>query len=348
MYTNVCFGGENEELVDLPGGTAYPDMMEMLGVPPPLVPHGAPHSAAPAASLVARALANARPLPSVEGGPILSKPSSVHVRLRLGFFDVTVTGSAGERAFFRLPLRKAAPSPDGKGLMVANFVTASVGLLDSVALVGPQKRPILSVDVLVRSVEASGGERVSLAAADALVSGCPAPSLEPRLIKEASLVGQFGPDTLGAAHGSGGIEAAAFAELAGAERQSVAAGPVVAPARPLPVQALALEAAPVAGTLWQVSPPERQPRRCSRLARGRYVSIIDRAIARKKELLGSSTAEASSRRGELLADDLFAVAIEEDGALPDMDVQVLAAACDIDRAELDLAQVGSLVPPMSP
>jgi hypothetical protein len=232
--------------------------------------------------------------------------------------------------------------------MVANFITASVGLLDSVALVGPQKRPILSVDVLVRGAEASDGDRASLAAADALVSGCPDPSLEPRLIEEVGLVGHSGPGNAGTNHESGEIAAAACAELAGAEGLSEVAGPAVAPARPLPVQALALEAAPVAGTLWQVSPLERQPRRCSRLARGRYVSIIDRAIARKKELLGSSTAEASSRRGELLANDLFAVAIEDEGALPDKDVQVLAAACDVPCAELDLVQVGSPVPPTSP
>jgi hypothetical protein len=99
--------GDEEDLVDLPGGTAYPEMMEILGVPPPLVPHGEPHGAAPAASMVARALANAPPLPSVTGEPILSKPASIQVKLRLGFFDVAVIGSSGERASFRLPLRKA-------------------------------------------------------------------------------------------------------------------------------------------------------------------------------------------------------------------------------------------------
>jgi hypothetical protein len=163
--------GEEDGLVDLEGGAGYADMMEALGVPPPLVPHGAPHSAAPAASLVDRALANAPPLPTVKGDPVLSKPTCVHVKLRLGFFDVMVTGSCGERASFRLSLRKAASSSGSKGLLVANFTTASVGLLDSVVLVGPQRLPLLTVDILARSGAALGGSASSLAEAEDLVLG---------------------------------------------------------------------------------------------------------------------------------------------------------------------------------
>jgi hypothetical protein len=325
---------EEDELVDLPGGTAYPEMMEMLGVPPPLVPHGAPHSAAPAASIVARALASAPPLPSVEGGPILSKPTSVHVKLRLGFFDVTVTGSAGEQAFFRLPLRKAAPSTGCKGLLVANFVTASVGLVDSIALVGPLRRPVLSVDVLVRSAAAPGGECVSLEAASALVSGCSDPSLEPSLLGEPRLITPSSPKSPALLLRDSEVEA-------GAE----VAGMTALPALPSPVRALAAEAAPVSGTLWPAASPARQPRRCSRLARDCYVSIVDKAIARKKELFDGSTAASSRRRGELVPDDLFAVAMEDGGPLADEDVEVLARACDI---SLGVAQDVPTVLPASP
>jgi hypothetical protein len=42
--------------------------------------------------------------------PILSKPTNVYVKLRLGYFDVLVAGASGERASFRLPLRKATSS----------------------------------------------------------------------------------------------------------------------------------------------------------------------------------------------------------------------------------------------
>jgi hypothetical protein len=145
-------------------------MMQALGVPPPLVPHGEPHSGALAASLVARALARAPPLLTVEGVPILFKPASVQVKLRLGIVDVLVLGPSGERAFFRLPLRKAASSPGSKGMMVANFVTASVVLVDSIALVGPLRRPTLSIDILARSKTAAGGAVVPLEAGLPLAS----------------------------------------------------------------------------------------------------------------------------------------------------------------------------------
>jgi hypothetical protein len=86
----------------------------------------------------------------------------VQVRLRLGYFDITVSGPSGERLFFRFLLRKAASDQGCKGLMVANFVTASVGLLDSVALLGPLRRPILTVDVLARSEMEGAGASVPL------------------------------------------------------------------------------------------------------------------------------------------------------------------------------------------
>jgi hypothetical protein len=121
--------------------------------------------------LVARALARAPALPTVEGVPILSKPASVQANLRLSIVDVLVLGPSGKHAFFRLPLRKAASSPGSKGMMEANFVTASVVLVDSIALVGPLRRPTLSVDILAGSKTAAGGAVVPLAVADALIMG---------------------------------------------------------------------------------------------------------------------------------------------------------------------------------
>jgi hypothetical protein len=120
--------------------------------------------------LVARALARAPALPTVEGVPILSKPASVQSNLRLGIVDVLVLGPSGKHAFFRLPLRKAPSSPVSKGMMVANFVTASVVLVDSIALVGPLRRPTLSVDILARSKTAAGGAVVPLEAGLPLAS----------------------------------------------------------------------------------------------------------------------------------------------------------------------------------
>jgi hypothetical protein len=87
-------------------------------------------------------------LPSVSGGPILSKPKSVVVKLRLGFFDVFVEGSHGERAAFRLPLHQAGSDQGCKGLLVANFTTASVGIIDTTARVSPKNCHVLSIDIL--------------------------------------------------------------------------------------------------------------------------------------------------------------------------------------------------------
>ncbi|KAK1660865.1 hypothetical protein QYE76_049024 [Lolium multiflorum] len=322
--------GDEAELVDLPGGTAYPDMMELLGVPPPLVPHGAPHGAAPAApagSLVDRALANAPPLPSVRGGAILSKPKSVQVKLRLGYFDVLVTGSAGERASFRLPLRKKDASPGCKGLLVANFISASVGVVDSISLVGPLRRPVLSVDVLARIPEGVAGAPIPLEVADALVNGVadlpPVPTSSVVDAAKGLPLDSLCPSPAPPSPTSPGKEASL--------------------ARPSPVQVLALETSPVEKTLWHSSPTVRQPRRCSRLAQGRYVSIVERAIARKRSLLDGAIAETSRRQGELSADDLLAVAIDEGREIQAEDIAVLAQACDIPVADLQLAPGLSVV-----
>jgi hypothetical protein len=55
------------------------------------------------------------------------------------------------------------------------------------------------------------------------------------------------------------------------------------------------------------------------LATERYVSIIDKAIARKLVINGGPSA-APSRSGELSPDDLLAVALDDSGHLPRQDV----------------------------
>jgi hypothetical protein len=166
-----AFSDEDDEVAEIVGGGGYADVIQKLGVPPPLVDHAAPHGAAPAASIVERALALAPPLPLVRGSPILSKPAKVIIKLRLGFFDVLVFGSLGEVSFFRLPLRRLSTDPGCKGLMVVNLASGSVGLIDSIALVGPLRRPTLAVDVLARAASPDVGTKVPLAAAEAMVAG---------------------------------------------------------------------------------------------------------------------------------------------------------------------------------
>jgi hypothetical protein len=100
--------------------------------------------------MVSRALACAPPLPIVTGEPLRSKPKKVIIKLHLGYLDVFVHGSLGEQAFYRLPLRAAAADPGCKGMLVVNFSTASVGLIDSIATVGPEKHLVLTTNILVR------------------------------------------------------------------------------------------------------------------------------------------------------------------------------------------------------
>jgi hypothetical protein len=77
-----------------------------------------------------------------------SKPSSVSIKLHLGFFDVSMVGANGKRASFRLPLRCVAADPRCKRILIGNLATTSVGLINSIALVGPMRRPTLTVDIL--------------------------------------------------------------------------------------------------------------------------------------------------------------------------------------------------------
>jgi hypothetical protein len=149
-YDSVPDALSDEDFVEIEGGTGFATILNALGVPPPAIPHGAPSSAAPVASLVSRALSAAPPLPLAYGDALHSKPKKVIAKLRLGFFDILVLGSLGEKAFYRLPLRHLAPNASCKGLMVVNLATSSVGLIDSIATIGPMKRIVLSVDILAK------------------------------------------------------------------------------------------------------------------------------------------------------------------------------------------------------
>jgi hypothetical protein len=240
----------------------------------------------------------------VFGSPIHSKPSKVVIKLRLGFFDVLVLGHNGERLVFRLPLRRAASDPSCKGIMVANFNTASVGLIDSIALVGPMKLPALAVDVLARGSAPDKNFQIPLELASSLVLSPPAPPLSPA------------PDAL----------------------QSSPLTP--SEADPTLLRHPSLAASPVAATVWHSPPVPAEPRRSSRLILAdpdNYVSIVDKAILRKQKLNESQASHhRSSRRGELDADDLLAVAVEDGCPMPPRDVLSLAMACDISAADLDL------------
>jgi hypothetical protein len=92
-----AFSSHEEQIVEIEGGTSYAEVMQVLGVPAPLVPHGTPTSAAPTASIVSRALVKAPLLPLVSGSPVLTKPSNVVIKLWMCFFDISVSGSNGER-----------------------------------------------------------------------------------------------------------------------------------------------------------------------------------------------------------------------------------------------------------
>jgi hypothetical protein len=96
----------------------------------------------------------------------------------------------------------------------------------------------------------------------------------------------------------------------------------------------------VLAAVWPEAASPRGPRRSSRLAFAlpdSYLSIVDRAVLRRKELdEGKPAAAPSCRRGELPSEDLVQVAVEDGQPLLDADVEALAVACDIPIAELAL------------
>jgi hypothetical protein len=105
------------------------------------------------------------------------------------------------------------------------------------------------------------------------------------------------------------------------------------------VATLQLEASPVRDTPWRAPTPEAPPppRRCSRLAGDKtFVSIVDKAVQRKKAL-NEASGSRQPRRGELVAEDLLAVAIKEGKPLVDGDVRALAKACDLPMGRLSLS-----------
>jgi hypothetical protein len=117
------------------------------------------------------ARAAAPPLPIARGDPLCSKAKLVTFKLRLGFFDIFILGSAGERAFFRVPLRKVSPSASCEGLMVVNLASASVGIIDSIATVGPLRRLVLTANVLVKGAPMAAKLETDLSSAFNLLMG---------------------------------------------------------------------------------------------------------------------------------------------------------------------------------
>jgi hypothetical protein len=278
-----AFSSDGEqEFIELHGGEGYVEVLQALGVPPPLAPQGEPSSASPAAPAVARALAHAPAFPQVAGGPILFKIKTVLIKLHLGFFLIFVEGSNGERAVYRLPLRRASDELGCKGLMVANFTTASVGLIDSIARVGPKRLPTLAVDVVARGSAPSEAFQIPLQLASGLILGQP-------------------PESAVVVDSDGVVDAAS---------PSTASLPAVS--------ALRLDARPVLDTVWRVPSPPPEPRSSSRLIASNpkhFISIVDKAILRKKDL-NEGPSDTQHRRGKLSADDLFEVAAEDELPLP--------------------------------
>uniref|UniRef100_A0ACD5UUT9 Uncharacterized protein n=1 Tax=Avena sativa TaxID=4498 RepID=A0ACD5UUT9_AVESA len=265
------------------GGTDYASVMNALGIPAPQVPHGARSAAAPAASLASIAIANAPPLPLVLGEPLRSKPKKIFYRLHLGLFDVFVFGLVGERAFYRLPMRPLPSDPSPKGLMVVNLSSASVGLINSIDRVGPLRRPTL-VDILAQGLPPSPEVQVSVDLATKL------------------LLGNTSPTT--------NLEAAA--PVLNAVAPCAALAPTNA--------ARILDEQPMHTAIWpSPSPTSARPRRSSRFAKKEekmYISIVDKAVRRKKEIMEGSSSSAPCRSGELAVADLMAVIVDEAAPWP--------------------------------
>jgi hypothetical protein len=186
--------------------------------------------------------------------------------------------------------------------LVANFTTTTVGLIDSITLVVPQRLPTLSVDVLARG-----------RASDYLFS-IPLEDVAALVLTPGLLPSQAADPTV-----ASGAQALLLptdpTPLLAAQCEPLDASPV------LPAAAR-LGGAPMVDTPWRGTPSPSAARRSSWFARGdtsRYISIVDRAMLRRKEINEGSSLPVR-HRGELDANDLLAVAMEDGHPLPREDV----------------------------
>jgi hypothetical protein len=190
--------------------------------------------------------------------------------------------------------------------LVANFTTASIGIIDTIARVGPKNCLVLSLDILA--------------------TGClPDPKLQVPIDLATDLV-------------SGSIAVSNVATILTLPAADLASPPSPTPPSSPVVQALAQETISVAQSVWRCALAPWVPRHSSRLATvemEHFVSIVDKAIMRKKGI-NEGTSQPPRRYGELVADDLQAVVVEEDHPLLLGDAAALAGACDIPVADLTL------------
>jgi hypothetical protein len=227
--------------------------------------------------------------------------------------------------------------------MVVNFSAASVGLIHSIATVGPQKLLTLTADILALGRPCVPEVVAPLASALSLVSGDGGPD-SPVITLDA-----------GSSHEEQHELLAATSTLESAASPSPVLDDVVAPSLLTPSAAsrhlpLELHGSPVRATIWH-RPTSRlgDNRRSSRLNRGaNYISIVDRAMQRKKELREGDGSKPPPRKGELPADELIVLAMEENSPLPDRDVLSLAATCDIPAVELRQGTGPTTSPAASP
>jgi hypothetical protein len=87
--------------------------------------------------------------PFVRVEPILERPAKVDVQVFPGFYEISVLGQNGEKGLYRIPMQANNP----RGMLVANFISCSIGFLQKVQTVGPLKAPMLTVDVVCRDPE---------------------------------------------------------------------------------------------------------------------------------------------------------------------------------------------------
>uniref|UniRef100_A0ACD6ALD3 Uncharacterized protein n=1 Tax=Avena sativa TaxID=4498 RepID=A0ACD6ALD3_AVESA len=113
--------------------------------------------------------------PIVHVDPIHEKPAAVDIQVFPGFFEVRVSGVHGERGLYRIPML-----PRGDLMLVANFISCSIGFLKQVAVSGDRKAPTLSVEVICRDSRAAASFADGDASSETVI-GRPSASLTPAL-----------------------------------------------------------------------------------------------------------------------------------------------------------------------
>jgi hypothetical protein len=116
-------------------------------------------------------------LPSVVARPLLVKPDTLDITLRVGsFYEIRITGPSNYVGVYRVPLQPAHSSLHVyQGMLVVNLCSASIGLLYQVYTIGVGNYTGFFVDPLYSGDDSALPLSIPLKDAVRLCDGAPLP-----------------------------------------------------------------------------------------------------------------------------------------------------------------------------